>query len=170
MVLWLPFSNSLLIICGVIQRPVSKSMFANLITRLYSTSFHYRCNASLILASTVPGVTQLTIGSWQKTSPVIEWSSFTDFRAAFRHWGPMYLVVPKSSEFDVKSFCMHYLYLLQHQNCLATSDHATLGFYFLLAVLGSIGGKVGFTNFRRYCSIFTFCNIKIVWIHQIMRR
>ena len=27
------------------------------------------------------------------------------------------------------------MYLLQHQNCLTSSDHATLGFYFSFAVL-----------------------------------
>ena len=64
--LFLPFSNSLLIICGVDQRPVSKSMFANLTTVLYSTCLHYRCAASLILTSTVPGVTRVTIGIGQK--------------------------------------------------------------------------------------------------------
>ena len=37
-----------------------------------------------------------------------------------------------------KIFCRHNFYLLQHQNCLATSNHATLGFYFSLGVLGSL--------------------------------
>ena len=64
--LFLPFSNSLLIICGINQRPVSKSMFAILITILSPTCFHYRCAASLILASTVPGVTRITIVIGQK--------------------------------------------------------------------------------------------------------
>ena len=62
----LSFSNSLLIICGVNQMPVSKSMFANLITVLSSTCFHYHCAASLILTSTIPGVTRDTIGIGQK--------------------------------------------------------------------------------------------------------
>ena len=72
--LFLSISNSLLIICGVNQRQVSKSMFANL----------------------------------------------------------------RASTTDV----------LKHQNCLATSDRATLGFYFSLAVFGAIGDKLifGFAN------------------------
>ena len=53
--LFLPFSNSLLINSGVNQRPVSKSMSANLITVL---CFRYCCAASIILTSTVP----VTIG------------------------------------------------------------------------------------------------------------
>ena len=60
--LFLPFSDSLLIICGVNQRPVSKSKFANLITVLFSTGFHFRCAASLILTCPVPGVTRVKIG------------------------------------------------------------------------------------------------------------
>ena len=52
----LPFSNSLLIICGINQRPVSKSMFAVFITVLSSACFHYPCTAWLILTWTVPGV------------------------------------------------------------------------------------------------------------------
>ena len=62
----LPFSNSLLIICGINQMPVSKSMFASLITVLSSTCFHYHCAASLILTSTLPGVTRVTIGIGQR--------------------------------------------------------------------------------------------------------
>ena len=64
--------NSLLIICGVNQRPVSKSVFANLTTVLSSTCFHYRCAASLILTSTVPGVTPSYDWHRTKTSPVIK--------------------------------------------------------------------------------------------------
>ena len=44
-------------------------MFVNLMTVLSSTCFHYRCVASLILASmtsTVPGVTRVTIGIGQR--------------------------------------------------------------------------------------------------------
>ena len=62
----MPFSNSLLIICGVNQRPISKSIFAILKAVLSSMCFHYRCAASLILTSTVPGVTRVTIGIGQK--------------------------------------------------------------------------------------------------------
>ena len=43
--------------------PISKSMFATLKTVLSFMCFHNRCAASLILASTVPGV---TIGIEQK--------------------------------------------------------------------------------------------------------
>ena len=43
-------------------------------------------------------------------------------------------------------------FLLQHKNCLATSDRATLHFYFPLAVSDSIGDKFGFTNLRSYNS------------------
>ena len=49
--------------------------------------------------------------------------------------------------------------LLQHQNCLATSNHAMLGFHFPLAVLGSIGDKFGFTNLRSYCSKSEFYDV-----------
>ena len=56
MFLFVPFSNSLLIIFGVNQMPVSKLMFTNLITILSSMCFHYCCAASQILTSTVPGV------------------------------------------------------------------------------------------------------------------
>ena len=41
-------------------------IFVNLTTVLYSTCFRYRCAASLILTSTVLGVTQVTIGIGQK--------------------------------------------------------------------------------------------------------
>ena len=63
----------------------------------------------------------------------------------------MYLVVSNSSEFG----------FLQHQNCLATSDHATLDFYFSLAVLGSIYDEFGFTNLRSYCSVCFLSKINI---------
>ena len=71
------FSNSLLIICGVNQRPVSKSMFAILITVLSSSCFHYRCAASLIL--TVPGVTRVTIGIGQQNKSGQPLPSFNGF-------------------------------------------------------------------------------------------
>ena len=58
-----------------------------------------------------------------------------------------------------KSFCRHYFYLLQHQNCLATTDHATFGFYFSLAVLGSIGDTFGSINLRSYCSKSKFYDV-----------
>ena len=48
--------------------PVSKWMFANLVTVLSSTFSHYRCAASLILMSTVPGGTRVTIGIGQNES------------------------------------------------------------------------------------------------------
>ena len=65
--LFLPFLTVYwLIICGVNQRPISKSMFAILITVLSSTCFHYRSAASLILTLTVPGVTRVAIGIRQK--------------------------------------------------------------------------------------------------------
>ena len=44
-------------------------------------------------------------------------------------------------------------------NCLATSDRATLGFYFSLAVLGLIGDKLGFTNVRSYRSKSEFYKV-----------
>ena len=42
--------------------PLSKSIFANFISVLYFTCFHYHCAASLILTLKVPGDTQVTIG------------------------------------------------------------------------------------------------------------
>ena len=66
----------------------------------------------------------------------------------------MYLVVSKSSVFDVKGF-----YPLQHHNWLATSNRATLGFHFSLAVLGSIGDKFGFTSLRSYCPKSEFYHV-----------
>ena len=137
--LFLPFSNSALIICDVNQMPVSKSMFWNLITILSSTCPQYHCAASLILTLTVPGVTRVTIDI---ILMVFERSC---------HWGPKYLVVSKSSEFNV-NVSRHYFYVLQHQNCMASSDLAMLGFYFSLTVYGSIGGKFGFINLRSYRS------------------
>ena len=156
--LFLTFSNSLLIINGVNQRPVSKSMVANLTTVLYSTCFHYRCAISLILTSTVPWVTQLTIGFGQK-----QVRSFNDLvLLVFER--PFVTGSPCTWSFRIvrvwrKSFCRHYFYLLQHQNCLATTDHATIGFYFSLAVLGSIGDKFGSINRRSYCSKSEFYDV-----------
>ena len=102
--LFLPFANSLLIICSVNQRPVSKSKLANLITVLSSTCFHYRCATSLILTSTVPRVTGVTIDIGQKRV-----RSFNDlvllkilvFERPSVTGGPDYLVVSKSSDFNV---------------------------------------------------------------------
>ena len=64
--LLLLFSNILLIIYGVNKRPVSKSIFANLTTLLYSMCFHYRCAASLILTSTVQESPELRLSSDKK--------------------------------------------------------------------------------------------------------
>ena len=55
-----------MIICGVNQRQVPKSMFASLISVLSSMCYHYRCAASIILTATVPVVTRVTICIGQK--------------------------------------------------------------------------------------------------------
>ena len=151
--LFLPFSNSLLIINGVNQRPVSKSMFANLTTVLvfYLLSLSMCCtpNSDIDSSRSHP----ITNGIGQKRV-----RSFNDL-VLLVFEGPF---VP--DRFEVvrvwrKSFCRHYFYLLQHQNCLATTDHATFGFYFSLAVLGSIGDKFGSINLWSHCSKSKFNDV-----------
>ena len=69
--------------------------------------------------------------------------------------GAMYLVVSKSSEFDVKvsgdiifTFCN-----------IKIVGYFKLCFHFSLAVLGSIGYKLRFTNPRKYCSKSEFYDV-----------
>ena len=62
----------------------------------------------------------------------------------------MYLVDSKSSAFVLKVSAGTIFFLLQHRNCLATSDRATLHVYFSLPVSSSIGDKFEFTNVRSY--------------------
>ena len=67
----------------------------------HSVMINFNCACPAIQrASTVLGVTQITTGIRQM-SPGIKCPSFTGFWATSCHWGPMYLVVSKSSEFDV---------------------------------------------------------------------
>ena len=101
--IFLPFFDSLVIICGANQRPVSKSMYASLITVLSSTCFHYRCAASLILTSTVPGVSLVTIGIGQKQVRPIN-DLFYWFSSDLLSPWAKYLIVSKSSEFNVNVF------------------------------------------------------------------
>ena len=68
----------------------------------------------------------------------------------------MYLVDSESSEFVSVGIMF---FLLQHQNCLPTSDRATLDFYFPLTVSGSIGDTFGFTNLIRHSSKSEFYNV-----------
>ena len=58
-----------------------------------------------------------------------------------------------------KYFCMHYCFLLRHQNCLATSDHAALDFCFPMAALGSIGDRLGLKTLRSYWSKSEFYDV-----------
>ena len=94
-------SNSLLISCGVNQRPVSKSTFVNVITVLSLTCFHYPWAASLFLTSTVPGVTRVTIGIGQKLVRPFNDQGLLVFERPLVTGGPKYLVVSKSSEFNL---------------------------------------------------------------------
>ena len=57
------------------------------------------------------------------------------------HVHKQYLVDSKSSAFVVKVSAGTIFLLLQHPNCLATSDRATLHFHLSLAVSGTIGDK-----------------------------
>ena len=95
-------SKRLLIICVVNQRPVSKSMFVNLITVLSSTCFHYPCAASLILTSKVPGVTRVTIGIGQRrVRPFNDIVLLVCGRSLVTGVPSIYLLVSMSSEFNV---------------------------------------------------------------------
>ena len=135
-------------------------MLVNLITVLFSTCFHYRYAASLILTLIVPGVTQVTIGIGQRRVRLSNDLVLLVFGRSLVTGGPsIYLVVSMSSEFNVNIFSRHYFYLLLYQNCLAISDRVTVGFYFSLAVLGTIGDKFGFINLRRYHSKFEFHDV-----------
>ena len=86
---------------------------------------------------------------WHRTkmSAAIKLPTFTGSRVTSFHWGRKYLAVSKSSEFNENVF-RHCFYFLWHQNCLATWDRMTLGFYFPLAVLGSTGEQFGFAKLR----------------------
>ena len=95
---FLPFSISLLIMCFIKQGQVSKLMFATLISVVYFTCFHYRLCCTIILTSTVPGVTN---GIEQTRVRPLNDLILLFFRATSCHWGPMYLVDSKSSEFVV---------------------------------------------------------------------
>ena len=73
------------------------------------------------------------------------------------------LVAHVPGQFRVVRVCCKILQalfsLLQHQNCLATSDRVTLHFYFSLGVSGSIGDTFEFTNLRRYRSKSEFFDV-----------
>ena len=142
-ILFLPFSINYFFsfICIVKQRPLSKSIFANLISVLYFACFHFHCAASLILTLTVPWVTRVKIGIGQNRVRQLNDLILLFFRATSCHWWPMYLVDSKSSEFVVKvsagtifSSCIIKIVWLR------ASDRATLPvhFYFSLAASGSI--------------------------------
>ena len=65
--------------------------------------------------------------------------------------GPMYLVALKSSEFDGK-VSADIIFIFCNIKQFGLTDHATLGFYFSLSVLGSISDKFGSTSLRSYSS------------------
>ena len=112
------FRTSLvLIICFVKQRQVSKSMFANLISVLYFICFHYRLcfSTNFDIDSSRDHPSHLVKWHRTKKSPAIKWPIFTVFRATSCHWGPMYLVDSKSSEFVVEvSSCNIKIVWLHH--------------------------------------------------------
>ena len=101
---FLLFSISSLIICFVKQRQVSKLMFANLMSLLYFTCFHYSlcCSANFDIDSfrSHPSHKQ----HQPITSMANTWPYYTVFRATTCHWGCIYLVDSKSPEFVVKVF------------------------------------------------------------------
>ena len=115
-----------LIVCGVYQRPVSKSMIATLIT-VFVLYVHSQTLCCITNSDTDSSRSHPSY-DWHrtKTSPAIKWPSFTGFRATSFKMGDH---VP--GHFEVvrvcrKSFCRHYFFLLQLQNRLSISDHATL--------------------------------------------
>ena len=81
--------------CCVGQRPVTKSI-SHFITVLSSMCSHYRCAASLILTTTVPEVTRVTIGIGHKFNTLV-----LLFYERPLHWDPKYLVLSKLSAFNV---------------------------------------------------------------------
>ena len=154
----LSFYNNLLIIYSVNQRSASKSNLVNSIAVLYSVCLHYRYAASLILTSTVPGVTFATIDTGQKRVCPLNDTIFLVFERLLIKGGTS----PGSSKIvrdGCKTFYRQCFVLLHHQNCWATSGGTTLTRYLSLAVLNSTGNKFGFTNLRSYWSKSKFYDV-----------
>ena len=103
--------------------------FANSIAVWYSMFFHDRCATSL--RSLVPGVTHARLSSGQKQVRLL--NDLTGFRmtSSLGAHVPSRLEVVRVGH---KGFCRHYVLLLQHKNCWATSDGMTLACNFTLAV------------------------------------
>ena len=88
-------------------------------------------------------------------------------RATSCHWGPMYLVDSKSSEFVVK-VSGGIIFASCNIKIIGSSHGTTLRFYFLLAVSGSIGDKFGFTNLRNYSSLSEFYDYSCFLLDNIV--